>query len=307
MRTINYNFGSTLNIEQQLDLWGKLVYHHKVYFGRKYINTLREDKNPGCVFTVFKDMVCLVDFNYEPKTITLYHTLRQLYPETNFNLLIAENINKELVDKKNRVKTSETTLYFEKLKELTKDCLNYYNTYGINDLSKVNGYSVYKYYCNKFYDVFPEVCIGFELQNNKSKLYYPFRKENKWISTANESNYWFIEGNEKLYISTSHKDILVIHNLTGASVFSPMNETVKYTDHQLKLLSKFEEIYVVGDGDKQGQKFNVYNENTLNAKIIDLTPWSETENKYGKKCKDISEIYRLDKELCKMILQSEQK
>jgi len=301
MRKINYDFGKCFNEEQQLDLWGKLVYKSKVNFGKKYINVLREDKNPGCFFTIYNGLVCLVDFCHNPKTITLYSALKELYPEENFNTLIEENINKELISRKSYEKI-KSELYFDKLPNLTDRCRKYYNTYGINSLEKVNGYSVFKFFCNRYIDIYPEICVGFELQNNRNKIYFPLREENKWFSNTNENNYWFIEGNDSLYISTSHKDILVIHNLTGASVFSPMSETMKYTDHQIKLISKYDKIYVVGDGDKEGQKFNNYNKELINAVPIDITEYSDITNKYGKKCKDISEIYRLDRELCRNIL-----
>jgi len=197
----------------------------------------------------------------------------------------------------------------------TKDSLKYYNSYGISKEMLYND----KIFCvsnytfsrvikgereNSVVKPFPEICMVLELQNQRAKIYYPLRKEFKWFSNTTISNYWYNHKDNKdiIILCTSHKDGRVVYNTLGCGTFAPISETCSYTKEQIELIKSYNKIFTLGDGDLAGEKFNKSNIEIFGAIPINIQEYNCYTNSYGKKTKDISEIYRLDKELCFNIL-----
>lgn len=332
MRRVTYNYGKDLPIDLQLNLWQKLIFNRDIKLNELTTNPLRNDKTASCcLFEDLRGCVSLLDYGISAHLkvnnndrLSLYEAIVIKYKK-NADDVIHDYITLNKIDSKkveeNTVKSrdSKTYLYFQKYIDedgnilYTEEASQYYSTYGISieDLIKTNVYSVNSYFISKIEDgerltttvkPYPELCMAMELQNSKLKIYYPKRESRKWYSNTTMSNYWYIKGSEKLVLCTSHKDMLVVHNLTGASVYSSMNETVSYSKEQKELINSYEHIYTLGDGDNAGKKYNERNIELFKAVTIEIGDYNGIINSYGKNCKDIAEIYRLNKQLCKNIL-----
>lgn len=329
MRHINYDWGRRLSSLAQLEMW-KDIFGHDVGLNIPVTNPLRKDKVAGCFLFELRNEVVLSDYNAKNyfseiigDYITLYQAIKIKYKFSQEQIYIWMNkFNKFIPDSKSEIIVNKidnkTYLSFEILKKnnkisYTKKALDYYKTYGISikDLYNSGAFCVSRYVISKIIGqkreakvIYPlnELCIGFRLQNNRNKIYYPNRKEFKWVSNTTISNYWFISGNDNLVLTSSHKDALVINKLSGASVLAGMSESVRYTIEQVELIKSYSSIYSLGDGDLAGKAFNERNKELFDSKEIDIEEYASFTNKYGKVCKDISEIYRLDKELAREIL-----
>lgn len=331
MRRVTYNYGKDLSIDLQLKLWQKLIFNRDIKLNELTTNPLREDRTASCcLFEDLRGSVSLLDYGISAHLkvnnndrLSLYEAIVIKYKKNAddiiHNYITLNNIENKTENNITKSRDSKTYLYFQKYIDedgdvlYTEEASKYYDTYGISieDLIKTNVYSVKSYFISKIEEgervtttvkPYPELCMAMELQNSKLKIYYPKRENRKWYSNTTMSNYWFIKGSEKLILCTSHKDMLVVHNLTGASVYSSMNETVSYSKEQKELISSYDFIYSLGDGDNAGKKYNDRNVELFGAIVIDISDYNGIINSYGKNCKDIAEIYRLDKKLCKDIL-----
>lgn len=316
MRKVDYNFLIGVPIELQLQLWSDLVFKKRVLLGESLLSPLRPDNNPSCKLQVnnqgvvrfldYSDINCKKTFG-----IDLFQVLNILY---NYNYsescqLIYSYINgKTIFLSDNSPKIKKSFIAFDYYTyggspAYTKECQEYYKSYGISIRNLVQD----RVYCLKtiYYKnsiLYPkELAIGFELQNERKKIYFPFGK-NKWYSNTTNGNFWLVEGNEDLIITTSHKDARVAHNLTKKTTFSPMSEAIHLNVSTIEMLKQYKNITVLGDGDATGQVFNRNMQEIFNCKIINISDYADIDNDYGKKCKDISEIYRLDKNLAYSIL-----
>jgi 5S rRNA maturation endonuclease (ribonuclease M5) len=277
---------------------------------------LRPDKHPSCnlqinnsgvvKFLDYSDIDCKKTFG-----IDLFKVLNILYGydySKSCELIYKYIQGKTIFLSDNSPKIKKSFIAFDYYIKngnpaYTKECKDYYKSYGISIKNLVLD-EVYflktLYYRNTI--LYPkELAIGFDLQNERKKIYFPFG-ENKWYSNTTSGNYWLIKGSNDLIITTSHKDARVAHNLTNKTVFAPMSESSHINISIIEMLKQYDNILVLGDGDRAGQEFNQRMINTFNCKSIDITNYSDIDNDYGKKCKDISEIYRLDKQLAFDIL-----
>lgn len=290
--------------ESQLKLWRELIFNMDINLYEKVTNPLRTDSKPGCwLYESTNGNIVLADFGY--KHISLIEAIKTKFGDlkilSNYKLDKKEDMPESKIDK-------TTYIDFEILMDdgkyaYTKDALKYYKTYGItlSQLRKDRTYCIERYNISKYYSgervtlqtiTYPEVCMGFVYDSGNKKIYFPNRKENKWLSTTKSSDFDLIKGNNKIILCSSKKDARVAHNLTKCTTFAGVSESFKYTKEQIELISSYEEIYSLGDADAAGNKFNLNNENIFNATTIDITKYSSIINKYGKKCKDIAEIYR---------------
>ena len=336
MRTVSYEFGRSLPIEVQLLLWRYFIFGYEVNLGDRVTNPLRPDKHPNCWLHINgENKIELNDFglrdhikSYSENGISLYDSIKWKYNLNSYNsvdkliheYLLEENIEFTLV-KSPSIEVNKTKLSYNKLRvkdkiAYSKNVVEYYETYGITCADLYNS----KVFCVESFSLskidkgeqksftikpFPEVCVALELQDNRVKIYFPLRKENKWYGNATSSNYWLNTNNknkEVLVICTSHKDALVVHNITGYDTYAPISETNNYSEEQIQIITSYPRVFTLGDGDFAGDKFNKRNNQLFNAIIVDIKQYSAYENKYGKSTKDISEIYRHDKELCYSIL-----
>lgn len=331
MRRVTYDYGKSLSLNLQLKLWQELIFNRDIKLNELTTNPLRDDKTASCcLFEDRRGLISLLDYGISAHLkvnnndrLSLYEAIVIKYKrsadEVIHNYITLNKIENKIEDNIVKSRDSKTYLYFQKYKDengnvlYTEEASRYYSTYGITieDLLKTGVYSVQSYFISKIEDgerttttvkPYPELCLAMELQNSRMKIYYPKRENRKWYSNTTMSNYWFIKGSDKLVLCTSHKDMLVVHKLTGASVYSGMNETVSYSKEQKELINSYKHIYTLGDGDNAGKKFNERNIELFDANVIEISDYNGIINKEGKNCKDIAEIYRLDRKLCKDIL-----
>ncbi len=318
MRRLDLNFGRDLSIENQLYIWSKLILEEPAIIGKMYCNPCRIDNNPTCPLSVYKGSVCLVDFSgVSNKSLFMYEAICQICELETYDEFYSLVI-KTLEDGEKDIECNTSSEYTVERKSMAvqptrnqkgnivygRNIIDYYSTYGISveDLYKSKAYPVWYYTIeDRIYEVQKDLCVVLKLQD-AFKIYYPLRSENKWFSNTTKDNYWYFKGTDTLVITTSHKDALVVHINTGYSVYAPVSEKVHYTTEQLNLIRSHKRIISLGDGDSAGESFNEYNRSIFKCEVIDISLYSDNINSFGKKTKDISEIYRYDKQLCLNLL-----
>lgn len=293
-------FKRQIPLEEQLSLWAEFVFKQSVTIGKAVNSPIREDNNPSCMLVRPNngDKILLYDFVYNK-----YYSLEKVFKILNLSLNDSLTLVATLDKPKIKYKKSNKGFNLV-IEELTEEAKNYFKEYGINELLlnragvssiKIWTYNDYSYAAN-------DLAVVYTYPSGKFKMYRPYNKDYKWISTTSKSDYNYIEGDNIVVICTSLKDAMVVFSLTGHSVFSPVSESCSYTEEQILLIKSHELVFTLGDADAAGKRFNEKNVSLFDSIIIEIGSFTNIVNSYGKKCKDIAEIFRFNNKLCKQIL-----
>lgn len=255
-----------LNSINQIDVWG-MILGHKVELGQYILNPLRSDFNAGsCYLSEWKGKIVLTDwanFKYSGyDCISAYIELNphKKWQEITIDLLKCGSYQNYIPLIQRRKKTldlkpiykdwTEQELEWWLQRGVTKEQMNRKETL----IRPIKGYLHKKE--GKEMTVYlsePAYCYH---HKGRYKFYFPTRKENRFLGNQGRDDIWFLEKAETkiLLISKCHKDLLCLENLVPYSLTHVQGENYGHpTDLQVyEWEVKFEQIYILFDGDNSG-------------------------------------------------------
>ncbi len=273
LETLNYRtIISSLDINTQLQVWGWLLNKY-VSLGQVFTNPLRGDKHPGCFLQEYSGIVFLRDYG-EPRfnKYTIIHAVADkmncTLHQAAINVYAALYFNKPLqfnsittVGQIQKGRKSDTKIHFNSYTHngvpcFKKEHYDYWKIAGVKleDLKEQEVYDIKSFYISdKLIVPKPPVFAYFNSRTSNTKIYSPFMpKGERFCGSTGVNDYWITnEGNNKLLITKSLKDVLVLKRLLPDwTLLTYNNEGVisKAFD-----TSFFETKVILYDNDKQGQ------------------------------------------------------
>ncbi len=318
----NYNFSFKEirdileNEHEQLNLWREIVGTSQLY--EPVLSPFRSDSNLGNVYLdKYQGSIVLTDFSnrvfHNTNVIKALVILKGRQEAYNY---IGCNSNSTYVSKKSGETINKKCYISFQPVPLYKQTLDYYATYGITqaqlEFDGIKNSPTIK--LNKWDKKLGERTIVnlnlgftqaiFTFPSGNCKVYQPLRTDkSKWLaSNATKSDTFKIDyGNRELIvISSSHKDIRVAVNALNhqGSGIAPQSEGVPvkpentFNSEAWEFIKSHERIIVAGDLDTAGKAFTESIGNYLNVEKFVYPENLPTVNSYGKKNKDLAELYR---------------
>lgn len=247
----------------------------------KVLNRHRFEQNPSVRF-VNKYRLKMLDYGSRSWSGDCFqivgNILRKNCNETKDFMFILNDIINTLVDK-NTTYIPMNLPVTQKITTLTKiDILirdfnkfdyNYFNKYGIRKESLINTFCIENYWIDDIINSYEynksDPCYCYYLGKLKDtilwKLYFPNRKENKFI-TNNKiciENINEIKSNRFLILIKAQKDRILLKqilkdlNISTIDIYSVLSESVNIPDNILQYLrSNYNNIFSIMDNDKAG-------------------------------------------------------
>lgn len=271
LNEINYfTVLNSMSIQTQLQVWG-WVLNKQVSLLQKLTSPFRNDTVPDCWLREYKNRILFTDFaDYGKCNWTVLHAINYfrsrglndaahfVYYNLYFNTqpVITFAITKTGNVQRGR-KPSSTIHFIPHTNAEGKACFvqvdkDFFQPVGvtIDDLVEMGVFSVSKYYLNGKCIYPKKPCFAYVIGNHV-KIYCPYEdKKFKWVGNVTASDVHKTNlGNDKLLITKSLKDVLVLKKLLpNWTIISPQNEGVvfpyDYTGHV--------KCRVLYDGDKAG-------------------------------------------------------
>jgi 5S rRNA maturation endonuclease (ribonuclease M5) len=243
----------------------------------RYITSpFREDSSPGCWFEYYNDKLYFTDFGSGGRpnldcfdVVQKYFNLRTFKDVLNFIL-----DNKNVIQEKNLAplpqseisNTKKDKKILIKTRNWHEIDKNYWKPYGINKkhLQDDSVFPVDKIIIKNFDTVQTEyitneVCYAFtDFSNNDKKLYFPYKKEKRFISTCNKDAIGSINFLnpflDKVVITKSYKDCRVLRNHGVNSVWFQNEGCLPSEKVLASFLKNYSEIIIFFDNDNAGKK-----------------------------------------------------
>lgn len=327
-RELNWEDIKHISIYEQLNLWYELVGTRTLY--QPILSPFRPDTNIGgnVYLDNYKGKIVLADFSKRGTrlhNVDIFNALMILnnwnfgqmcdYIKSRNKLEFQPKIN-ETVDKKCYITPSV-------LKGFYRPTLDYFATYDIthSDLLKDKHINCDRLFVNRWDKVNKQrvletwqmkPChIVYTFESGNYKLYQPLEENNKarWaLSNTNKDDYFLVKGDKSsLFIGSSYKDVkcgLKALSLTGSGL-AFQNESVDLKGIKKDIwqwIYSHDLIIVCGDNDNAGRAYQEklvgeISENHSNCKGFIYPENLPSTNAYGKKIKDVAEIYRFNKKL----------
>ena len=312
---IEYDFNN-LTVSQQESVWLTLIGKSNLSSNKAFNSPLRSDNNPSCVIvrnltgtTMYdfakKKSYTVLDFIQEKEKTSYAKAGRLLNNILNNTVYIpskVENIkrtnySKYIID----CEPLDLTKY-----QLFKPTKEYLDSYGItvDNLITDNVQIPLKIVTGSITYTPRQVAFIFNFPSGNKKLYQPFSLTDKWKSTVNNQDYWFIDNRSNvLFIGSSWKDIRVVSNVLDNKIdcIAFQNEAITTLPIGfLEQVKNYDRIVVAGDFDAAGQTFNTdmvelikpYCNNTISLDV-NVNDYGYL-NSYNKTVKDFAELYRDD-------------
>lgn len=155
-----------------------------------------------------------------------------------------------VIHPKTRWFTSHDASFWQPL-EITRQQLMNDNVFAVSHVSMFNTKKG-----DISYDV-RELCYLYAgFQSNRKKLYFPERKEAKFISTCMKNDVGCIDSlpprGKRLIITKSYKDCRVIRNTGRYSVWFQSEGTIPDIDLLTSIVKRFDEVIILYDNDDAG-------------------------------------------------------
>lgn len=328
-RELNWEDIKHISIYEQLNLWYDMVGTRTLY--QPILSPFRPDTNIGgnVYLDQYKGKIVLADFSNRQfhnvdvfSGLMLYHnwTFGQMcdYIKSRKKLEFQPKIN-ETIDKKCYITPHPLNGFY-------RPTLDYFATYDIThkDLLKDKHINCDKLFVNRWNKISKQRIVEtwqmkhchivYTFPSGNVKLYNPLEENNKarWsLSNTNKEDYFIVEGDKSsLFIGSSYKDIRVglkALNLTGSGL-AFQNESVDLKSVKEALwawIYSHNFIIICGDNDAVGKAYQEklfveISKNHSNCIEYVFPENLPEKNQYGKKNKDIAEIYRFDKSLIKI-------
>ena len=271
---------------------------------------LRDDKHPTCSFyknqkgeLIFKDFsgffagncISVVMHKYN---CSYYKALRII--ANDFDLISSPLLtkNKKLIEySEETLEVSRSASIRVKVRKFDKDDLEYWSTYGINDVKILRKFGVYAcsdvYLNNNHYIHGPYIYGYYRGKNTKGdelwRIYAPFRKNrflSNWSKLMMQGYKQLPKSGDLVVVTKSMKDVMLLYTY-GIPAIAPIGEYVFMTDNQyINLAKRFSNIVLFYDNDYAG----IANMNSIRKKFKNLKCcW------LPRSCgaKDISDYYKI--------------
>lgn len=225
----------------QLEVFQYLIGKY-IDVGVYFTNPTRVDKNPGCKLLWNGSVLLMFDGRRKPFTcITLAVKISGLKYYEISNILYRKFVLKQdifleslyaKVDDKRRFRVNSNTKITHTEKKWSSKAKTFWRQRDITSkmLKEDNVVEVESYriindnWNNSYYPV--DLCFGYKFED-RIKLYFPNReKGKKFTSTLKKTDYHIWNGNSTIVLSKAYKDGRLIHNITGATVYSTQSECV---------------------------------------------------------------------------------
>lgn len=246
-----------------------------------FVNPLRNDDHADCKFyrdnTIrkalkFKDFAWGVNWDcfnvvmyVNPEVKNFYDALRKVASDFN---LTGKEINYDIVNDFNdkvslsrrntQIQVQRREWYDFDLKWWSDNCtgdkrfLDFYNVAPVQT-AWIGDNIIYSYTSKK------DICYVFWFDNNDYKLYFPYRKNGRFLNNrTNLLQGWhqLPETGDNLVITKSYKDVIAMRTF-GIYAVAPMSESILITEEQYEELNnRFFNIYSLMDRDRAGMRMS---------------------------------------------------
>jgi hypothetical protein len=227
-----------------------------------FISPLRKDNNPTCKLAYQGSTLLYFDnrpgefrgdavgYVMRVKNLSYKEALYDIYNTLKLNNTYTfEKKNKEVISK-----TSKEIRYIRR--EFTSEDLKYWESYYITKelLQKYNIVSLEKVFVQNNTGEFfnckkkEELCFGYLFPDNSIKVYFPERKEYRFIGNSNYlQGYNYVSNEKPLVITKSYKDVIAL-SLINIQAVAIQSESILPPK---EIIDTFECIYL-GDSDIPG-------------------------------------------------------
>lgn len=297
----DYNKVELLKSIDQIKVWSNII-GKNVVIGEKILNPLRNDKSTGSCSLIRGNNgnIILVDFaDKRTSGFDCISAYQYLHPYKRWSEICSELLNEAHSFKPSSYKVipgiKKVTEFKPFYKEWSDFDLNWWKKRGVYPeqlnrsntfIKPVEGYSHTRN--NKTSEVhFNEQCYCYH-HENKVKFYWPNRKEWRFLGNMSKNDVWKIDRNsDTLIISKSHKDLLVLENLTEFDLTHVQSET-NYPDKDkfFEWECYYKQIIILMDNDLTGRN----NAEEIKKQFLYL-PVRIIEIEQETQCKDIDEFF----------------
>ena len=247
----------------------------------KIRNKHRFEQNPSIVFT-YRNKLKMIDFGSRAWTGDCFHIAGNILGK-NCNdgrdfMFILNHIIENIIKSNTKYISIDTPVTYipkelTKIEILTKDFIksdyNYFNQFNIRNNSIINTFVIQNYWINDNLNTYEysknDPCYAYYLGKIQDtilwKLYFPLRKENRFICNNKIciENINEIKGNKFLILVKSQKDKLLLRqifkdlNINIVDVYSVNSENIIIPDNIIKFIrNKYNKIFSAFDNDKAG-------------------------------------------------------
>lgn len=307
------NFPFTL--EEQMLVWKEIC--GPVDIGDLITSPFRPDKIGKCFLSEYNGIITFKDFAYpkynkytcihavsEVQNVSYTHAISLIRKRLDYGNRIMNNYTVNVVNSGVKIDTSgNKRIWFEPFlykgePSFTKLDVEYWSKRGVSktQLESDHVFSLHHYYIIGQYKkkFFPEEypCYAYYFPDSgNSKLYFPTREDNKFISTANKNDIWKWEDfppSDIFIITKSYKDGRMLKNIfPDIDIYAFQNEGV--IPDNLELVSLRRKGLILYDNDRPGieaserlAKYLLDNNYSPNVSCIRF------DKKFGK---DVDEVY----------------
>jgi len=305
-----------LNIFSQEQIF-ELVFSFKPIIGLKVTSPIREDNNPDCFFRYYNGILYFIDFGSQlfigNKVKIAFNCFELVQYAFNLNsrfqtlLFIKNKLNNTQLEiffpaKSSSKDTKPTSIFIEPRPFDVRD-KNFWKKYQItsNNLIEDKVQAVAKFTITNHKGVNTNIeqglCYAYtDFEDNRLKLYRPFKKKFRFISTCTKDDVGGIKtiNYQKNYIliTKSYKDYRVLKNQNTNVIWFQNEGMFPNKEILFTILKPFNQIFIFFDNDRQGNiaslRLKEYINSFLNIPINTLQLTNSKDpadfiHKYGKK------------------------
>lgn len=260
----------------QYDVWASILGRFQI--GKYIINPFRNDKHTGsCKVIELKGTLLLWDWadGTRMDCVTGYMKMhpnkkwREVCNELMGKLHVSNNVcAKRKVKKCDEVKINiierewcSDDITFWKARHVRKAQLERESTRVV----PIKGYELINGEESTL--ITSELCYAYK-HGNRYKIYFPMRRKGKFIGNIKgKEDVWEVPGKGGMIITKSHKDMLVLENLTNLGVACVQGEGIIPNDD---ILERWRGAYVLYDNDAAGIKGAEEIAKRIDGKIINI-------------------------------------
>lgn len=274
-------YKTILNYVSEYDLWSHYA-GIEVVLGKKIVSPVREELNPSAAFFVTTEgNLILKDFGGESWSIWKYlkwkynldykGILEMIDKDYQLGFKSINRVNNYNTTKPkpvitNRKLEGESSYIYPAKRDFTQEDLEYWKQYGITEgtLKKFNVSSLTCFWvvkgekANNHVTKPGEFAFCYTLGKDKYKIYRPLATNYKWVNNGSskillgEDNLPWV--GDKLIITKSLKDVMLLYELGIPSVALQSENTFLDKELYERLSKRFKEIYLLFDNDKTGRE-----------------------------------------------------
>lgn len=272
----------------------KIVFED-IDLNKKYTAPYRDDKEAGCWFHYYEDVLYFTDFASNPINLTCFGLLQKVFNKSFKEVLELINSHFKLglgnsTSQPKQVKFEPIKIKKQIVKKQIKNILayirpfeqrdiKYWSQYGITieQLKSDKVYAISNFKAiNKegktFLSSTPDIAYAYtDFENNKLKIYRPNKKEFKWFTNLNQNdvgNVNSVKCVDYIIITKSYKDCRVLRNLGYNSIWFQNEGQFPNKIILNSLLYSFNSIYIWFDNDTTGMSMS----NVLKETIKNIFP-----------------------------------